>query len=410
MLARSLSRERVGDNRYSKKEGSPAVSANMYRNDLNRRRNQRVAAEKKVGELRKKESEKRVAAAKAKEAAARTSSASVAKTKIAEASRRESEANAAGKEAASWQAKVAAYSKEEADLSAKLSRAERTEQAAADQRQRRQDAAAEVMRKREQAEAEARLRDRLQATERELANQRARSDAAERELADQRARAAATEEQVDQALRDLRAPKPERLRLLLLGASGDGELRVAREQARIRVAVERALHRDLITFDTRPSATIEDLMDGISRFRPHVVHFSGHGNEHLIAFEQDVDAPHDQPALVSAEAFAQALSATDDPPRLVLLNSCDSAVQIDPLVIKVTPFAIGMTDEIEDGDAITYATQFYAAVANGQSILAAHDAGKAMLALSGLPSQDLPVLVCRQGFDPRSAVLVTPPK
>jgi hypothetical protein len=39
-------------------------------------------------------------------------------------------------------------------------------------------------------------------------------------------------------------------------------------------------------------------------------------------------------------------------------------------------------------------TQFYAAVANGQSVLAAHDAGKAMLAVSGLASQDLPTLAC----------------
>jgi hypothetical protein len=151
-------------------------------------------------------------------------------------------------------------------------------------------------------------------------------------------------------------------------------------------------------------------MDGIVRFRPHIVHFSGHSNEHLVAFEQDVDARHDRPALVSAEAFAQALSATDDPPLLVLLNSCDSAAQVDQLVEKVTPFAIGMADRIGDGDAITYATQFYAALANGQSVLASHDAGKAMLAVSGLPSQDLPVLACRRGFEPRDAVLVIPPK
>ena len=112
---------------------------------------------------------------------------------------------------------------------------------------------------------------------------------------------------------------------------------------------------------------------------------------------------------MSAKAFAQALSATDDPPQLVLLNSCDSAAQIDQLVANVTPFAIGMADEINDGDAITYATQFYAALANGQSVLAAHDAGKAMLAVSGLLSQDLPTLACGEGFDPRTAVLVTPP-
>jgi hypothetical protein len=75
-------------------------------------------------------------------------------------------------------------------------------------------------------------------------------------------------------------------------------------------------------------------MDGLTRFRPHIVHFSGHGNEQLVAFEQDVDARHATHALVTATAFAQALSATDDPPLLVLLNSCDSAAQIDPVDSK----------------------------------------------------------------------------
>jgi hypothetical protein len=36
------------------------------------------------------------------------------------------------------------------------------------------------------------------------------------------------------------------------------------------------------------------------------------------------------------------------------------------------PSAIGMADSIEDGDAITYAARFYAAVADGQSFRSAH--------------------------------------
>jgi hypothetical protein len=381
----------------------------MYRSQLERKRSQRIDAEKKVGAFRKKEADKRLAAAKAKEAAARARSTSTVKMKLDEATRRESEANTAAKDAATWQTKVATLSKEESDLALRLSKADKSEQANAEQRHRRQEAAAEAARRKEQAAAEAKLRARLQATEQDLAIQRARSDAAERELAAQRARTAATEERVDGALQELRAPKPEVLRVLLIGASGDGELRVAREQSRIRAAVERALHRQLIAIDARPAATIADLMDGVVRFRPHVIHFAGHGDEQLVAFEQDIDARHDTPVLVSAEAFAQALAATDEPPLLVMLNSCGSAAHIEPLVATVTPFAIGMADEIDDGDAITYATQFYASVANGQSVLAAHDAGKAMLAVSGLPGQDLPTLACRDGLDPRAAVLVTPP-
>jgi hypothetical protein len=74
----------------------------------------------------------------------------------------------------------------------------------------------------------------------------------------------------------------------------------------------------------------------------------------------------------------------------VLLNSWKSAGQIDDLVADVAPFAIGMADTIEDGDAINYAAQFYAAIANGQSINSAHLSGQAALELAGLSGAELP--------------------
>lgn len=78
----------------------------------------------------------------------------------------------------------------------------------------------------------------------------------------------------------------------MLGASSEGDLRVGREQKLIRAAVESALHRDQIELDVRPAATTADLLDGITKFRPHVVHFSGHSNDDLIVFEDEADEPH----------------------------------------------------------------------------------------------------------------------
>lgn len=182
---------------------------------------------------------------------------------------------------------------------------------------------------------------------------------------------------------------------------------MGREQKRIRTAVESALHRDLIELDVRPAATTADLLDGITKFRPHVVHFSGHSNEDLIVFEDEHDERHEG-VIVTARAFANAVKATDDPPLLVLLNSCRSAAQIDDLVTQVVPFAIGMADSIDDGDAISYAAQFYASVANGQSIRSAHLSGQAALELAGLDGTDLPTLAWAQDVDPATTILVKP--
>jgi hypothetical protein len=67
-----------------------------------------------------------------------------------------------------------------------------------------------------------------------------------------------------------------------------------------------------------------------------------------------------------------------------------SASQPDDLVAGMIPLATGMSDEIDDGDAINYAAQFYASVANGQSVMSAHLSGQAALQLAGLAGAELP--------------------
>ena len=353
------------------------MTADQYRRQLDRKRKQRIEAEKKAGDYRSNEAAKRSAAARARAAADKAKTSSTSSSKAREAERAERAAEAAGKEAATWQARASRYAKEEAALVDRVGRAERSEADAAERR-----------RTREQQQA-----DRRQAAEKSSIEYRLDR----------------TESQLHQAVRELRAPKPEKLRVLILGAGSAGDLRIGREQKRIRAAVESALHRDLIELDVRTAATTTDLLDGITKFRPHVVHFSGHSGEALIVFEDERDEPHEG-VIVTARAFASAVKATDDPPLLVLLNSCHSASQIDAIVEEVVPFAIGMADAIEDGDAITYAAQFYAAVANGQSIKAAHLSGQAALELAGLSGVELPTLAWSPDVDPGAAILVKPPK
>lgn len=351
------------------------MSTSQYRGQLERKRKQRMDADRKAGEFRIKESKKRAEAAKAAEAARKTKSPSSASSKLNEANRREREAASAGKDANQWQTRASNYAKEEASIASKLARAERSEADAAE---------------RERKRAEQQLARNVAATGASVAQRSVR-----------------TSDVVAEVVRALRPPKAEVLRVLILGASADGELRVGREQKRIRAAVESALHRDLIEIDVRPAATTADLLDGVTKFRPHVVHFSGHSNIDLIVFEDETDEPHDG-VIVTATAFSKAIRATDDPPLLVFLNACNSAAQIDDLVAEGVPFAIGMADEIQDADAINYAAQFYASVANGQSINSAHLAGQAALELAGLDGADLPALAHALDLDPTRAILVRP--
>lgn len=355
------------------------MSADQIRRELERKIRACSDAETDVGRRRTKESTARVAAAKARSAAAKTSNSATVKAKLSEADRRDKEAATAAAAAGTADKKAAGLRTDISRLQKRLVDAEASEQRLADQRQKATDKRTERERSAERAEYERRI---------EAAESAARKAQS----------AAAT------ATRSLPEPKPETLRVLLLGADGSGGLRIGREQQRIAAAVRSANHRDSIELETRPAATTDDLLDGISQFRPHVVHFSGHSNEDVLAFEKDVDAPNDG-TMVAGTAFARAMSATDESPTLVILNSCDSAAHLDALVGEIVPFAIGTTDSIGDGDAIIYATRFYASVANGHSIASAHEAGLVALEFAGL-DPDIVVLHSADDVDAATAVLV----
>ena len=351
------------------------MSAAQYRSQLERKRKQRLDAEKKVGECRTKESSKYSEALKLRQQASRAGSELTHKSKLREAERKEKDAVSAGKDASVWQRKLDTLRKEEDRLQSRLSKAEQAESDARDRQRQREEKRAEQKAAKEQAAISRRM------------------------------------EMAESSIREIEArtppTKPEKLRVLLLGAASAGDLRVSREQSRIRAAVESALHRDQIEIDARPSATLNDLLDGLSKFRPHVVHFSGHGNSSLIQFEDDEDSLHPG-VVVTATAFSNAIKATDHAPTLVILNSCRSAPQAVKLVETIVPFAIGMADSIDDADAINYAARFYASVANGESIKAAHSLGKSALELAGLSGAELPTLCWAENVDPRATKLVEP--
>lgn len=364
--------------------GSPS-----YRSQLERKRAQRLDAEKRASAARTKEADKRATAARARAAASASKSESMIRMKLRDAERYEADANAAGKDSAGWQAKAATYLKEELTLSKQLANAEQSERKADE-------------RKRDAAEKK---RDQQAALAEKQREYRAAQDA--RATARLHAQLASQLGDHERELAVLRQPRQEKLRLLMLASSGEGDLRVSREQKRIKDAVHFASGRDSIALDLRPAATGADLLNGLTQGRPHIVHFSGHGSDAVVVFEQDTDSPN-AGAVVPASTFAAALRAVDEPPLLVVLNACSSAPQAQRLVNGIASFAIGHSDSIADGDAIAYAARFYASLADGQSIQAAHDIAKAALLLQGTPDFDLPTLYSSTGSDPAATILVLP--
>lgn len=330
--------------------------------------------------------------------ASRTNSQSTANMYLRQADTARKAALDEGKKVADLSKKRAAHSKEEARLNRDLTEALKRE-AATDKRE------ADKARKAREQE------DRKRETERKAAERRTQQD---RVRADQQQRAeslrteeliAATEGRLSEQIESLRNPQNESLRILYATASPDGDLRVSQEIRRVKIAVATALHRDSIDIEHAPDVTPSDLLDHLTRFQPHVIHFSGHANGDVLVFDDGTLEGGER--VIPISLFMDAVSAPDQKPSLVVLNACESAENLEALLGGV-PLAIGMAASVGDADAIVFATRFYRAVADGQTVESALTISRVEMQMNGLPDHDLPTIVAAPGVDPSDVRLVLP--
>ena len=361
----------------------------------------RSKVDQDIGAAERKKATKESEAAEKEARALRSSSPVTARMYQRQAETAQKTALSEGKKIADLAKKRAELSKEEARLSKDLTDALKRE---ADAEKREADKA------RRAREAEDRKRE-AQRKEEERRRQREQVRAEQQRRADHEethSRIAETEERLTSRIEALRHPKQENLRILYGTATPQGDLRVSQEIRRVKSAVAAALHRDLVDIEHAPDITADDLLNYLTTFQPHVIHFSGHANEDVLVFD-DGSVEGGQERTIPIELFMRALTAPDRRPALVVLNACQSAVNLEALLAGV-PMAIGMSASVGDADAITFATRFYRAVADGQSVESALTIARVDMEMNGLPDHDLPTLITAPGIDPSTVRLVLPPE
>ena len=206
-------------------------------------------------------------------------------------------------------------------------------------------------------------------------------------------------------------PKPEKLRIIYLTANPHMDLRTDAEVRGVQQVLRGAKYRDLVEVEQRPAATLQDLMDGLNDVRPHIVHFSGHGGGQVVDFEKD-DLRGNEGHGIGFNLLMEALAASDDPPKMLVLNACDTLNGADK-ILPAVPVVIAMSEAVLDTTAQLFAFSLYAAIASGQSVGAALRQARVRIkaALPDEPAEaELPQHVTRDGVDVDSLVFVRPPQ
>jgi hypothetical protein len=104
-------------------------------------------------------------------------------------------------------------------------------------------------------------------------------------------------------------------------------------------------YRDYLKVESYWAIRPDDLLQSFNRYKPHIVHFSGHGSQsgELILVDNT-----GSPKAVSTTALKALFRALKDNIQVVILNACYSRSQAEAIT-EVINCAVGMNDAIEDG-------------------------------------------------------------
>jgi len=183
-------------------------------------------------------------------------------------------------------------------------------------------------------------------------------------------------------------------------------IRVDKELREVDERISLGSHRD--RFDLRPHFAVRprDLRRGLLKHKPHILHFSGHGSTSAGIVLEDDDG---KTKVVAAADLAELLGILKDNLRVVVLNSCYSALQASGIT-QTIDCAIGMNDKVGDQSAIIFAATFYESLAFGRSVTEAFKLGVVDLKTEGTGSGGIPTLLTRQGADLAKVYLATDEK
>lgn len=198
----------------------------------------------------------------------------------------------------------------------------------------------------------------------------------------------------------------ETIRVLFIAANpiGTTRLQLLEEIRQIRDRIDGAAYGQRIDLRIEPDLRINNLCSALLKHRPHIVHFSGHGEKAGAILLVDPDRPGETRAM-DPRALRELFRILRDNIYCIVLNSCYSAAQASELADAVG-VVIGMSTSIADSSAIAFSASFYEALAYGRSVHDAYELGRAGIRAMGSRGPDTPQLLCASNIDPARLWLI----
>jgi len=156
--------------------------------------------------------------------------------------------------------------------------------------------------------------------------------------------------------------------LVCANPRGTDPLRTAEEERVLKEAIRLSPHRDRISITVLNAATIDDVRRELLRHSFQVVHFSGHGTNSGLVFEDASGRLMVPDSAALAELLQRRGAST------ALLNACYSLATGSFTSVGLD-YTIAMEGSIADDAAIEFTRGFYDAVGAGLTIPEAYDEG-----------------------------------
>jgi CHAT domain len=195
----------------------------------------------------------------------------------------------------------------------------------------------------------------------------------------------------------------ERLRILLLTANpmNRPRLDLENEHRLLRNMMHDNEEMGNCELQVEWAARQTDLLVALQRYKPHIVHFAGHGNDSGICLEDDEGMSRP----LSKEQLSVLFSLSVERLRLVVLNACLSAPQAERLG-QMVDYIVGTKSSIADNVAVRFTAHFYQALAVGNTVREAFHQANGKLAESGAQEQaEQYELLVRTGADESKPLL-----